>query len=305
MNTITNAITVFLEAVTSLLMFFINLLPSAVSGPFQYAFMQRALITAIIVGAVCGVLSCYVVLKRWALLGDAISHAVLPGVAVAYLLGIPLLIGAFISGAFTSIGIGFLQRNTRIKEDSAMGILFTAAFALGIVLISRIATSTHLMHILFGNVLGVSSQMMATTFITGLVALLCVAVFYKQLLLYSFDPSHASAIGMKVAVIHYGLMLLLTLTIVTSLETVGVILVVAMLIIPGASASMLTHRLPVMMAISASIGMVSAAVGLYFSFLLNVSSGGTIVLTAFAIFLLAAVLAPEGPLRGRKIHKNA
>ncbi|AFG36710.1 metal ABC transporter permease [Spirochaeta africana] len=290
------------RAITAVLMFGIQLLPEAVSGPFQYNFMQRALVTALIVGTMCGVLSCYVVLKRWALLGDAISHAVLPGVAIAYLLGIPLFFGAFVSGSVTSIGIGFLQRNSRIKEDSAMGILFTAAFALGIVLISRIATSTHLMHILFGNVLGVNLQQAAGTLAAGLLALACVAVFYKPLLLYCFDPVHASAIGMPTATIHYGLMLLLTLTIVTSLETVGVILVVAMLIIPGAAASMLTHRLPVMMALAALIGAGSSAAGIYFSFILNVASGGSIVLVAFLVFAIIAVLAPEGPLRGRRLH---
>ncbi|MFW5801725.1 MAG: metal ABC transporter permease [Spirochaeta sp.] len=293
-----------IDGITTVLMFFINLLPDMISDPFQYAFMQRALLTSLVVGTVCGVLSCYVVLKRWALLGDAISHAVLPGVALAYLLGAPLFIGAFISGSVTSIGIGFLQRNTRIKEDSAMGILFTATFALGVVLISRIATSTHLMHILFGNVLGVSTQLLATTMITGVLALACVLLFYKPLLLYCFDPTHASAIGMPTGVIHYGLMLLLTLTIVTSLETVGVILVVAMLIIPGATASMLTHRLPVMMAISAGVGAASAAFGLYFSFILNVASGGTIVLVAFTLFALTAIVAPEGPVRGRKLHRS-
>ena len=294
-----------IHGITALLMFIIQLLPDVISAPFQYGFMQRALVTALMVGTVCGVLSCYVVLKRWALLGDAISHAVLPGVAIAYLLGIPLFIGAFFSGSVTSIGIGFLQRNTRIKEDSAMGILFTASFALGVVIISRLATTTHLMHILFGNVLGVGLQQAAGTLAAGLLALVCVAVFYKPLLLYSFDPTHASAIGMPTAAIHYGLMLLLTLTIVTSLETVGVILVVAMLIMPGAAASMLTHRLPVMMAIAAAIGAGSSAVGIYLSFMLNAASGGTIVLVAFSVFVLTALIAPEGPIRGRRIHRTA
>ncbi len=279
------------------LAFLVAYLPAPVAKAFEYQFMIRALLTAVIVGAVCGVLSCYVVLKRWALLGDAISHAVLPGVAIAYLLGWPMLIGAFISGGLTALGIGFIQQNTRIKEDSAMGIMFTAAFALGIVIISRIATSTHLMHILFGNVLGVSMSVLVTTLYSGILALLLVLFFYKQFLLYTFDPTHASAIGMRTRAIHYGLMLLLTLTIVTSLETVGVILVVAMLIIPGATASLLTHRLPTMMLISAGVGVASATIGLYTSFRLDVASGGMIVLVAFALFVLAGLAAPVGPIR--------
>ena len=272
-------------------------LPEAISDPFRYQFMMRALLTSVVVGVVCGVLSCYVVLKRWALLGDAISHAVLPGVAIAYLLGAPMLLGAFVSGGLTAVGIGFIQRNTRIKEDSAMGLMFTAAFALGVVIISRIATSTHLMHILFGNVLGVGMGTLVTTLYAGLFALLMVLLFYKQFLVYTFDPSHASAIGMSTGTIHYGLMLLLTLTIVTSLETVGVILVVAMLIIPGATASLLTHRLPRMMLISVCVGVAASTIGLYFSFRLDVASGGMMVLVAFVIFVLAGLISPVGPIR--------
>lgn len=285
------------EHLIDILRAFTNLLPEAVAAPFRFQFMLRALLTASIVGVVCGVLSCFVILKRWALLGDAISHAVLPGVAIAYLLGAPLLIGAFVSGGLTSIGIGFIQRNTKVKEDSAMGIMFTAAFAFGVVLISRIATSTHLMHILFGNVLGVSMQILVTTMYAGLVTLVLVFLFYKQFVMYAFDPTHASAIGMPVGLIHYGLMLLLTLAIVTSLETVGVILVVAMLIIPGAAASLLTHRLPVMLAISVVVGVVSAAAGLYVSFVFDVASGGSIVLVSFVIFIVAGLVSPQGPVR--------
>ncbi len=279
-------------------------LPESVAAPFEYQFMLRALLTSMVVGVVCGVLSCYVVLKRWALLGDAISHAVLPGVALAYLLGLPVLLGAFASGGLTALGIGFIQRNTRIKEDSAMGLMFTAAFALGIVIISRIATSTHLMHILFGNVLGVTMGTLVTTLYAGLVALLAVFFFYKHLLVYTFDPSHASAIGLSTGAIHYGLMLLLTLTIVTSLETVGVILVVAMLIIPGATASLVSHRLPRMMWIAVAVGVVSSTVGLYFSFRLDVASGGMMVLVAFAIFVLVGLVSPVGPVR-RQLRRRA
>ncbi len=281
----------------------VSLFPPVISDPFQYAFMQRALLTALVVGAVCGILSCYVVLKRWALLGDAISHAVLPGVAVAYLLNLPFFVGAFASGAASAVAMGAVQRHTRIKEDAAMGLVFTGAFALGVVVISRIATSTHLMHVLFGNVLGVRLPMLLMTMVSGLLALLCVFVFYKQLLLYCFDQVHASAIGMNTGVIHYGLMLLLTLTIVASLETVGIILVVAMLITPGATAYLITNRLPRMMAIAVGVGTFSAAFGLYLSFRLNVASGGTIVLVALSLFAVAMVFAPYGIVRrGRALR---
>src|SRR5690606_34579903 len=181
----------------------IRLLPEQLAAPFEYAFMQRALLTAILVGAVCGVLSCYVVLKRWSLLGDAISHAVLPGVAIAYLLNWPFFVGAFLTGALTSLGIAMIERNTRIKEDTAMGIMFTGAFALGIVMISRIATSTHLMHVLFGNVLGVRMETLLLTMTAGLVTLGVVALFYKEFHLYSFDSVQASALGFHTGWIHY------------------------------------------------------------------------------------------------------
>ncbi len=288
------------QTLIDIVMWFVNLLPPVLSDPFQYAFMQRALLTSLVVGVICGVLSCYIVLKRWALLGDAVSHAVLPGVAIAYLLGLPFSVGAFISGALTSLGIGALERNTRIKSDSAMGLMFTGAFALGVVIISRIASSTHLMHILFGNVLGVRMEALTWTVLAGAVTLFFAFRYYKEFLLFSFDPTHASAIGMNTAAIHYGLMLLLTLTIVASLETVGIVLVVAMLIIPGSTANMLVNSLPRMIAISVAVGAVSSALGLYLSFLLNVASGGTIVLVTFAFFVPALVFGPNGLLFRRR-----
>ena len=288
----------------AVLMLLVNLLPDRFSEPFQYGFMQRALLTSIVVGAVCGVLSCFVVLKRWALLGDAISHAVLPGVALAYLLNLPFFLGAFVSGAITSLGIGAIERNTRIKEDAAMGIMFTGAFALGVVIISQIATSTHLMHILFGNVLGVRTPVLLLTLAAGSITLATVFLFYKEFLLYVFDPVQASALGMNTALLHYGLMLLLTLTIVASLETVGIILVVAMLITPGATAYLLVNTLPRMMAVAALVGVVSAVAGLYISFDRNIASGGTIVLVATGIFGLAFLFGPQGIL-ARALRRRA
>ena len=282
-----------IDALIAVLMLFINLLPDAIAEPFQYRFMQRALLTSMLVGAVCGLLSSYVILKRWSLLGDAISHAVLPGVAIAYLLGLPFFVGAFATGALTSLGIGVIERNSRIKSDAAMGLMFTAAFALGVVIISQITTSTHLMHILFGNVLGVRDSALLLTLFAAVLALIVVLLFYKELMLYVFDPVQARSLGLNTGFLHYGLILLLTLTIVASLETVGIILVVAMLITPGATAYLLVNRLHHMIWLSTLIGVVSAVIGLYLAFHFNVASGGTMVLVVSAFFLLAFLFAPQ------------
>ncbi len=281
------------EALIAAMMLVIGLLPEAAAEPFQYAFMQRALLSSVIVGGVCGVLSCFVMLKRWSLLGDAISHAVLPGVAVAYLLGWPFFIGAFLTGALTSLGIGAIERNSRIKEDAAMAISLTGAFAVGVVIISQIATSTHLMHILFGNVLGVRMPSLVLTLVAGAVVLAFVAFLYKELTLYIFDPVQAAMMGVKTSWLHYGLILLLTLMIVASLETVGIILVVAMLVTPGASAYLMTDSLPRMMGLAALIGVACAVIGLYLSFVYNVASGGSIVVVATLVFVLAFLFAPR------------
>ncbi|MFW6030124.1 MAG: metal ABC transporter permease [Halanaerobiales bacterium] len=277
----------------NIIIFFINLLPEKIAEPFQFQFMQRALLTSILVGLICGVLSCYIVLKRWSLLGDAISHAVLPGVALAYLLGLPFFLGAFVTGSLTSIGIGFIERNSRIKEDAAMGIMFTGSFALGIVIISRIATSTHLMHILFGNVLGVRMPVLLITLLVTIISLIILFLFHRHFFLYTFDPIQANISGMNTSLIHYGLMLLLTLCIVASLETVGIILVVAMLITPGSTAYLIANDLRTMMIISAIVGIVSSIIGLYLSFVFNIASGGAIVLVATIFFLITFIFAPE------------
>lgn len=292
--------TAMVDSLTALLMLVVNLLPESLAAPFEYHFMQRALLTSILVGATCGLLSCYVVLKRWSLLGDAISHAVLPGVAIAYLLGWPFFIGAFITGALTSLGIGAIERHTRIKADAAMGLMFTAAFALGIVIISKIATSTHLIHILFGNVLGVQQSALVLTLLASLIAVITLWLAYRPLLLYTFDPQQAQALGFNISGIHYGLILLLTLTIVASLETVGIILVVAMLITPGATAHLLTDRFPVMLLLSATIGVLSAVAGLMLSVALDIASGGAIVLVASGLFCVALLAAPKHGVVARR-----
>ncbi|BBI50566.1 iron ABC transporter permease [Vreelandella olivaria] len=274
------------------LMVIVNLLPDGISDAFQYAFMQRALLTSVLVGAICGILSCYVVLKRWSLLGMRFPTQCCQG-GDCLPVRLALFVGAFITGALTSVGIGAIERHTRIKSDAAMGLMFTSAFALGIVIISKIASSTHLMHILFGNVLGVKQSALLLTLVASVIALLVVWLAYRPLLLYAFDPLQAQALGFNTSVIHYGLILLLTLTIVASLETVGIILVVAMLITPGATAHLLTDRFKTMMLISVGVGVSSAVIGLWLSVVLDVASGGTIVLVATSWFFMALLFSPK------------
>jgi manganese/iron transport system permease protein len=264
------------------------------AAPLQYTFMQRALVASLLVGGICAVLSCFLLVKRWALLGDAISHAVLPGVAIAYLLGLPFFVGAVTTGVLTALGISAVERHTRIKEDSAMGIVFTGAFALGFVLVSRIRSkAVDLFHILFGNVLGVSDSDLVLTAVTGAVVLGAVLLLYKELVLWTFDPVAAAAMGLPTAVLHYTLMFLLALTIVASLQTVGIVLVVAMLITPGAVAFLLTDRMSRMLGVAVGVGVVSTVTGLFLSYHLNVASGATMVLVASVLFVAAVLVGPR------------
>lgn len=270
----------------------------------QYGFLQKALITSVMVGIISGVIGCFIILRGMALMGDAISHAVLPGVAISFMLGINFFIGAVITGILTAIGIGFINQNSRVKNDSAIGIMFTAAFAAGIILITFMKSSTDLYHILFGNVLAVRPSDMWMTLIVGIFVLVSVFIFYKELLVSSFDPIMAQAYGLPTKMIHYFLMVLLTLVTVASLQTVGIILVVAMLITPASTAYLLTDRLSVMIVISATCGTISAIIGLYLSFTYNLASGATIVLVATALFFLAFIFSPKQGLLWRAIRTN-
>ncbi|CAD2070546.1 manganese transport system membrane protein MntC [Phocicoccus schoeneichii] len=259
----------------------------------QYGFFQKALLTGVAVGIVCGVIGCFIVLRGLALMGDAISHAILPGVAISYMLGINFFVGAAIVGLLAALGIGFINRNSIVKNDAAIGIVFSLFFAVGVLLIAKAKTAIDLTQILFGNVLTVSDTDRTMTLIIGGLVLLLVYVFYKELVLTSFDPVMAEASGMKVGIIHYLLMLMLTLVTVVSLQTVGVILVVSLLITPASTAYLLTHRMSTMIFLSAAIGAISAIVGLFFSFSFNLSSGPSIVVVATAIFILAFIFAPR------------
>jgi len=269
--------------------------------PFVYGFMQRALGAAVLVGVVCAVVGCYIVLKSMAFLGDALAHAILPGVAAAYLLGVNLLAGALVAGVLVALGISLLSKTGSVREDTAIGIFFAAALALGVVLISTMRSyAADLTHVLFGNVLAVSSTDLWITGGLAAAVLLAVLLLYKRLLVVSFDPVFADTLGLGVGWLRAGLFLMLAVTIVVSLSTVGVALVAAMLVTPPATAYLLTRRLPVMMVVSALIGAVSAVAGLYLSYYFDLSSGGTIVLVATGFFILAFLLAPQRGLLWRK-----
>lgn len=268
----------------------------------QYEFLQKALLTSIMVGIICGVIGSFIVLRGMALIGDAISHAVLPGVAISYMLGINFFYGAVVTGMLTAIGIGYINQNSRIKNDSAIGIVFSAAFAIGVILIAKANTSTDLTRILFGNVLSVRSSDMWMTLIIGAVVLLTVILFYKELLVSTFDPTFAASYGLPNRLIHYVIMILLTMVTVASLQTVGIILVVAMLITPASTAYLLTNRLWVMILLASLFGAISSVIGLYFSFIYNLSSGSVIVLVATAIFLLAFLFSPKQGLVWRSVR---
>jgi manganese/iron transport system permease protein len=269
--------------------------------PLMYEFMQRGFLAAIMVGVLCAIIGCYVVLRSMAFMGDAMAHAILPGIAIAYLLKGDLLIGALIAAVIVALGIGFLSRQGTIKEDTAIGILFAAALSLGVALISTIKTyALDLTHILFGNVLGVSVNDLWLTAILGLVVLATIVFLYKEFLVVSFDPVLAATMRLPAERLRNLMLILLALTIVVSLQTVGVGLVAALLVTPGATAYLLTRRLPTMMFIAALIGAFSSIAGLYLSFYINVASGAAIVLVASAIFLFVFLFVPPRGLVWRR-----
>ncbi len=270
-----------------------------VTAPLAFEFMQRALLAAVLIGAVCAVLSCYLVLRGWSLMGDAISHAVLPGIVLAFVTGLPLALGAFAAGLSSAVLTGYLKENSRIKEDTVMGIVFSGMFGLGLVLMTKIETDQHLIHILFGNMLGVTWRDVAEIALIAGSVLAIMLARRRDLLLYCFDPQHARAIGLPVRTMHYGLLALLALTIVAAIKAVGVILVVAMLITPGATAYLLTSRFDRMLAISAAVAIGSSIAGTLASFHIDGATGPCIVLTQAAIFLMAFLFAPKAGLLRR------
>jgi manganese transport system permease protein len=267
--------------------------------PFQYGFMQTALGISAFVGVVCALLSCYLILKGWSLMGDALSHAVLPGVVFAYILGLPFALGAFVSGLASAVAIGWVKRSVRVKEDAVIGLVFTAFFALGLIVLSRTPSDVHLSHILFGNVLGIEQGDMIQTLIAGGAALLAIGVLRRDLMLFCFDPNHARAIGLNTTFLYYALLALLALTVVAALQAVGVILVIAMLITPGAIGYLLTDRFDRMMVLAVGAAVISSVLGVYLSFHLDASTGGCIVVAQTVLFFAAMLFGPKRGLLAR------
>lgn len=255
--------------------------------PFQYEFMQRALFAGISVGLVCAVLSCFLVLKGWSLMGDAISHAVLPGIVIAYVFGIALPIGAFLSGLLCALQTGFIKNNSRLKEDTVLGVVYSGMFALGLVLFSKIETEQHLMHVLFGNMLGINDTEYMQTITLSLSIFVVVILFSRQLLLYCFDRSHARVVGLPVQLIHYAFLILISLAIVAAIQAVGVVMVVALLISPGITAFVLVKRFQTMMFVAIGVSLISIFLGTLISYHIDGATGPCIVLTQALFFVVA------------------
>ncbi|MBF2015998.1 MAG: metal ABC transporter permease [Rivularia sp. T60_A2020_040] len=267
----------------------------ALIEPLQYSFMQRSLIVAILVGFLCAIVGSYLMVQRLALLGDAISHSVLPGLAIAFILGMNIFVGAFIAGVVSTMVITWIRTRSPIKEDAAMGIVFSAFFALGITLITIIQKDNKidLNHFLFGNILGVTLSDMRDISVIAAVVLIVVFLLYKELLFYTFDPEGAQAAGLPVNRLNFGLMVIISLTIVASLKAVGVILVLSLLITPGATAYLLVKRLHQVMILGAIIGVISSISGMYLSYFYNLPSGPAIVLVVSGLFVLSLLFSPN------------
>ncbi len=255
--------------------------------PFLFPFMQQAFLIALLVAVPMGLLSSFLVLKGWSLMGDAISHAVLPGIVVAFLLGLPFALGAFAAGMACALATGFLKENSRIKEDTAMGVVFSGMFGLGIVMFSMVETELHLHHILFGDMLGTDWPDLAATGGIALAVVAAILVFGRDLQLHAFDPQHARAIGLPVRLLHYGLLAMISLTVVGALQAVGIILAIAFLIAPGATAFLVTRRFGAMLAVAVAVATFSALAGVYLSFFIDSAPAPTIVLVMTGLFVAA------------------
>ncbi len=264
-----------------------------INGLYEFHFLQNALITAVVIGIVSGAVGCFIILRGMSLMGDAISHAVLPGVAISYILGINFFIGAIAFGLLSSLIITYIKNNSLIKGDTAIGITFSSFLALGIILIGVANSSTDLFHILFGNILAVQDIDKWLTIGVSIFVLIVIALFFKQLLITSFDPLMAKAIGMKVNFYHYLLMVLLTLVSVTAMQSVGTILIVAMLITPAATAYLYTNSLKKMLILSSSIGAISSVLGLFIGYTFNIAAGSSIVITSAIIFAVSFLISPK------------
>ncbi|EUB98510.1 ABC-type transporter, integral membrane subunit [Rhizobium sp. CF080] len=265
--------------------------------PFQFDFMINALVISVLVAIPMALLSCFLVLKGWSLMGDAISHAVFPGVVIAYIVGFPYAIGAFIAGMFCAIATGFVKDNSRIKQDTVMGIVFSGMFALGLVLYVKIQSDVHLDHILFGDMLGVSWPDIGEAAVIAALTAGVIGIKWKDFLLHAFDPAQARAVGLRVNLLHYGLLCLISLTIVAALQAVGIIMAIAMLIAPGAIAFLLSRRFGTMLIMSVIIAAVGSFTGVYLSFFIDSAPAPTIVLLLSIVFVLAFIHATRKAAR--------
>ncbi len=269
------------------------------ASPFQFDFMVNAMVISVLVAIPMALLSCFLVLKGWSLMGDAISHAVFPGVVIAYIVGFPYAIGAFAAGMFAAVATGFLKDNSRIKQDTVMGIVFSGMFGLGLVLYVKIQSDVHLDHILFGDMLGVSWSDIAMSAIIAAVTASIILVKWRDFLLHAFDPAQAQAVGLHVRLLHYGLLALISLTIVGALQAVGIILAIAMLIAPGAIAFLLVRTFSRMLAVSVLVAVAASFLGVYASFFIDSAPAPTIVLLMTIFFLAAFVHATRRAARTR------
>jgi len=271
----------------------------ALITPFTTEFMQQALITAVLLSIAAAVLSCFLVLRGWALMGDAIAHAVLPGIVLAYVAGIPVMLGAFIAGVTCTLATGYLSENSRLKEDTAMGIVFSGMFGLGVVLFSFFSIDVHLHEILFGDILGLTWADVSTTAVIALIAVVLVLMMRKDLLVWCFDFEHARAIGIPTRALHYGLLVLLSIVIVSALKVVGIILVIGLLIAPGAIAYLITDRFELMLIYAVLAAVSASVIGIVFSNYVDSAPAPTIVLALMVMFIAAFLFTPKRGILSR------
>ena len=272
--------------------------------PLHYDYMLKAIFVSAVIGGVCAFLSCFITLKGWSLMGDALSHAVVPGVAVAYYAGWPFAAGAFVTGLLAAVGMGFVKAKTRLREDAVIGVVFTAFFAVGLLLISLYPSQVDLRSIVFGNILGISNPDIVQVLVIAGVTLVVLGFKWRDLLLFCFDPNQARALGLNTTALHFTLLTLLSATAVAALQTVGACLVVAMLVTPGATAYLLTDRFGKMIGIATSMGVVTSIVGAYASYFFDGSTGGCIVTLQSALFVAALVLAPKHGLIAQRTRRR-
>lgn len=273
--------------------------------PLQYDYMLKAIVVSAIIGGVCAFLSCFITLKGWSLMGDALSHSVVPGVAVAYYIGWPFATGAFVTGLLAAAGMGFVRTKTRLREDAVIGVVFTAFFALGLFLISLYPSQVDLRSIVFGNILGISDPDIVQVMVISGVTLAVLGLKWRDFLLFCFDPSQARALGLNTTVLHYTLLTLLSATAVAALQTVGACLVVAMLVTPGATAYLLTDRFGRMIGLAVAMGTGTSIVGAYASFFFDGSTGGCIVTLQSLLFIVALVFGPKHGLIAARTRRRA